>query len=97
MLFSNVNPKVFTLCLMVLYEIWNTWCMINPRMVCDEFAHGKWFVIDLHFGDDLLSGCLTLVGCLHDIFPWGVGDLLTILGTFYVMPTWRFLRREHPT
>jgi hypothetical protein len=31
--------------------------------------------MDLHIGDGLLSGCLTLVGCLHDILLYSVGDL----------------------
>jgi hypothetical protein len=30
--------------------------MFNPLMVCDGFAHGRLFVMDLHIGHGLLSG-----------------------------------------
>jgi hypothetical protein len=47
--------------------------------------------MDLHIGDGLLSDCLTLVGCLHDILPKGIGDLQSSdsLVTFFMMATWR--------
>jgi hypothetical protein len=66
---KDVGLKVFTPCLGVLHEIWGTWCMFSPWMVRDGLTHGRWFVMDLHIGDSLLSGCLTSVGCLLGILP----------------------------
>ena len=36
-----------------------------------------WFDMDLHIADGLLGSYLTSFGCLLDIPPWGVEDLLT--------------------
>jgi hypothetical protein len=51
--FRGFTLKVFTPCLGVLHEIWGAWCMISCWI----------FVMNLHIGDDLLSGFL------HDSLP----------------------------
>jgi hypothetical protein len=45
----------------------------------------------LHIGDGLVSGCLTSVGCLHDISFLGRWRSLDNLVTFYMMATWSLL------
>jgi hypothetical protein len=43
-------------------------------------------MMDLHIVVGLLIDFLTLVGYLHDILPWSVGDLQT---------TWNILHDRH--
>jgi hypothetical protein len=53
-------------CSGVLHEFWGIGC---PLMVRDGLAHGRWSVMDLHSGDNLLNDCLTSGGCLLGILP----------------------------
>jgi hypothetical protein len=56
MLDFGVTLKVFTPCFGVLPEIWGTWSIISPLMVCDGFANGRWYVMDFHIGGGLING-----------------------------------------
>jgi hypothetical protein len=55
-------------------------------------------MMDLHIRGGLLSGCLTSVGCLHDILSlenWRSSDNLV---TFFMLATWRLVAcLENPT
>jgi hypothetical protein len=44
--------------------------------------------MDFHIGDNLLSGCLTSIGCFPSIFTLGVGVFLIASGTSFMMGTW---------
>jgi hypothetical protein len=45
----------------------------TPKWSKDGFTHGRWFMMYLHIGDSLLSGCLTSTECLLGIIPSGIG------------------------
>jgi len=61
----------------VFHEFWGRWCMFTLQMVQDGLVHGRWSMMDLHGGDNLLNDCLTLVRCWLGILLLGVGVLLT--------------------
>jgi hypothetical protein len=65
----KITSKVFTPCMGVCHESWGPWCIIISSMVYDGFEHRRWFWMFFHIGNGLLSGFLTLIGCLHDNLP----------------------------
>jgi hypothetical protein len=76
-----VTPKVFTPCLGAFHEIWGTWCMISPSMVCDGFSHGIWSMMDFRAVSPGAAVDLNCVlACYSSLGCWGssnkFGDIL---------------------
>jgi len=73
----------------VLHELWFIWCIFNPWTVQDGLTHGRWSMIDFHDGDNFLSDFSTSVRFCLGISPLGIGVLLTIWWTPFIVATWR--------